>query len=96
MASRSNQPRVPGGAKLNKNDYDMAMEVAHQKATTPQEVKTQKRAINYVKAFESMFPKSAEDRMGKGLTYSANQARTQGGVTTTSKTVNKLYRPMGN
>lgn len=93
MTSRSNQPRITGGTKLNKDDYAMAMEVAHQEAINSQQVQMKKRAINYVKAFESMFPKEAQNQVGKGFTYSANQVRTQGGVKTTTPTVNKTYRP---
>jgi hypothetical protein len=95
MASRSNQPRVPGKLKMNKWDYDMATEVAGQKPTTPKEAKTQKQAINEAKAFESMFPKLAQSRRGSAPSVTS-QARTQGGVKTTTSTVNKLYRPMGN
>lgn len=92
MTSRSNQPRITGGMKLNKNDYDYAMEVAHQEAINPQQVKMKNQAINYVKAFETFFPKTAQDRMGRGLTY-FGAIRTQGGVKATTKTVDKLYRP---
>ena len=95
MPTRSNQPRVPGKLKLDKWDYDMATEVAGQKATTPQEAKTQKRAINEAKAFESMFPKLAQSRRGSAPSVTT-QTRTQGGVKTNTPTVNKVYRPMGN
>ena len=95
MASRSNQPRVPGKLKMDKWDYDMAAEVAGQKATTPQEAKTKQKATNEAKAFESMFPKLAQSRRGSAPSVTS-QTRTQGGVKTTTPTVNKLYRPMGN
>ena len=95
MASRSNQPRVPGKLKMDKWDYDMATEVAGQKATTPQEVKTKQKATNQAKAFESMFPKLAQSRRGSAPSVTS-QTRNQGGVRTNTSTVNPLYRPSSN
>jgi hypothetical protein len=78
--SRSNQPRITRGA-MNPQ-YHYAVEVAGQPAKTAEEKRTKKYADNVAKAFESRFPSSSE--------------RTSAGVKTTTKTVNKLYRPMGN
>ena len=69
--ARSNQPRVTGGAKMDLYDYDMAIEVAGQKAFTPKEKETKKRALAQARAFESRFPKGASERTG-GLTSAAN------------------------
>ncbi len=75
--SRSNQPRITRGA-MN-SQYHYAVEVAGQPAKTAEEKRTKKYADSVAKAFESRFPSLSE--------------RNSGGVTTTSKTVDKLYRP---
>lgn len=91
-SARSNDPRITGGAKKDVYKYDMALEVARQKAVTPQQKAMQKQAIAYVKAFESRFQNEAFERSGRDP-YTAGTPRSQGGVTPKSKTVNKLYRP---
>ena len=77
MQSRSNQPRITGGAK--NSQYHYAVEVAGQPAPTPEEKKTKRYAESIAKAFESRFPSLSE--------------RNVGGVTPKTKTVVKLYRP---
>ena len=79
MASRSNQPRVTGGSKINARDYHYAVEVAGQPATSAGEKKIKAWADKLATAYESRFPSLSE--------------RKTAGVTTTSKTVNKVYRP---
>ena len=63
--SRSNDPRITGGAKKDKYKYDMALEVARQPATTPERKRMKKDAQNYVRAFESRFQNEAFVRSGR-------------------------------
>ena len=59
-SNRSNDPRITGAMKgFNKYDYDFALEVARQPASTAAEKKQQKRAATYARAYESRFPKAA-------------------------------------
>ena len=62
--SRSNDPRITGGAKKDKYKYDMALEVARQPADTPERKRMKKDAQNYVRAFESRFQNEAFVRSG--------------------------------
>lgn len=63
--SRSNDPRITGGAKKDKYKYDMALEVARQPADTPERKRMKKDAQNYVRAFESRFQNEAFVRSGR-------------------------------
>ena len=59
-SNRSNDPRITGAMKgMTPSDYDFALEVARQPASTAWEKKMQKKAANYARAFESRFPKKA-------------------------------------
>ena len=68
--SRSNDPRITGGAKRDKYKYDMALEVARQPADTPERKRMKKDAQNYVRAFESRFQNEAFVRSGR-MPYTA-------------------------
>ena len=63
--SRSNDPRITGGANKDKYKYDMALEVARQPADTPERKRMKKDAQNYVRAFESRFQNEAFVRSGR-------------------------------
>ena len=80
---RSNQPRVGTRLEEDQQDaYHFAVEVAGQPAETVAQKSAKKRAEATARNFERRFPSLSE--------------RKTAGVKTTTSTVNKTYRPMGN
>jgi hypothetical protein len=80
MAGTGKNPKpITNGAKMNPYDYHYAVEVAGQPAYTEKEKEQKSRADKLAREYEKTFPKLAE--------------RKTGGITPTTQTVDKLYRP---